>query len=244
MSVQNVEEAFHERLVPDQLPWYHRQMYYDHIDRYKFAQKFIKNKKVLDIACGSGYGSQLLAKAGAKKVWAIDISQETIEYAQKRYPHKLVNYKVGRAENIPIKGNSVDIVVSFETLEHIRHHKFLLKEIKRVLKRGGKLIISTPNKSLGTEEASPFHIKEFTLSEFNNLLESNFSDVEIYGQKPIYEKYLRAVTIITNTIPPGRLRWFIDTSLKVFFRGSKVIPITRFRFGFVPSIFVGIANNK
>lgn len=242
-KVQNIKDVYHERLVPDMVPWYHKQMYYDHIDRYNFAKKYVQGKKVLDVACGTGYGCVMLAEAGASSVVGIDNSKDTISYAKSRYSHKKVTYKVGDATQLKVRGDSFDTVVSFETLEHVRHYRKYLKEVVRVLKKDGEFIVSTPNKILATEEANPFHLKEFELKEFRKLMSSYFTEgVVLYGQKPIHLKYIKFVGSAIDRLPPGRFRWFIDTGLKIFFRGSKVLPLEKFKFGFTPSIFVVVCR--
>lgn len=241
-ATQNTKDAYHERLVPDELPWYNKQMYFDHLARYVFAQSYVKRKTVLDIACGSGYGCLLLVSAGAKKIIGIDNAKDAIIYAKKKYPHQKITYGVGDAGNIPLKNNSIDVVVSFETIEHVEDYKKFVQEIHRVLKKNGVVIMSTPNALLGTEEANPFHIKEFTREEFTGLLGKGFTKPVLYGQKPIHAGYLHYVNKITSSLPQGKTRWLFDSGFKVFFRGTKVLPIKRFLFGFTPAYFVAVAK--
>lgn len=233
-----------ERLVPDMLPWYHKQMYFDHIRRYEFASEFVKNKQVLDVACGTGYGSLLLAKSAARRVFGIDISKKTIKYAQKHYPHKKLKFVVGDATDIPLANNSVDVVVCFETLEHVKKYRKLLDEVKRVLRKNGLLVISTPNKLLSNRGDNPYHVREFGEKEFGDILENNFSDVKIYGQKPVYLRYINFAKKITSSISNDFLFWIVDTIFKSVFRGSKVKPISTYKKGFVPSYVIGLAKVK
>ncbi len=241
-KILNTKSWSHERLVPEGLPWYNKQMLYDHLDRYFFAQNFVANKVVLDIACGSGYGTQLLAKGGAKQVTGIDISIEAVSYARKYYGLKNVVYKIGDAEAIKEQRSSFDAVISFETLEHLLHPEKFLKEVTRVLKQDGIFIVSTPNRLLNTENSNPFHLKEFSLDELHSILSKNFSSIFFYGQKPVHAPYLSLVNQITSRIPPGFIHWIIDTGFKVVFRGSKVQPLDTFRIGFVPSYFIALCK--
>lgn len=242
-KTSNTQNWAHERLVPKELPWYNKQTYYDHVSRYEFAAMKVTKKKVVDIASGSGYGSQILAKSGAKYVIGVDISKEAVRYASKNYPYKNIKFKQGNAENIQINDESIDVVVSYETLEHVKNYKKFLKEVKRILKKKGTFIVSTPNKLLGSESANPFHVKELSEKEFSYELEKIFKTVEIYGQKPMHGKYLQFVSTITSKMPAGFLRWAIDTGLKIVFRGSKVKPITSFKYGFTPAFFIAVCRN-
>ncbi|MCF7907808.1 MAG: class I SAM-dependent methyltransferase [Candidatus Omnitrophica bacterium] len=124
-----------------------------HIDRYKFAVNKLRkvysdtrNLLIVDVACGTGYGSDILKKVNPKKIIGIDICPETVKYAQKKYGthHCIFNTSDAVEMNI-IKSGTVDVVVSFETIEHLEQPIIFLKNVKRVLKNKGCLIISTPN---------------------------------------------------------------------------------------------------
>lgn len=157
----------------------------EHMHRYYLARSFVKDKDILDIAAGEGYGSALLAET-AKSVIGVDISDESISHAQSKYKAENISFKVGSCENIPLPSASVDVVISFETLEHIEAHDRFLKEIKRVLRPDGILIISTPEKhtyTVATGLVNPFHVKELLKSEFDVLLGQYFSYVSMHGQK-------------------------------------------------------------
>jgi len=156
----------------------------EHLHRYAIALDLVKDKVVLDIASGEGYGSNLLCKY-AKKVYGVDIDETIIKKAQEKYSCEKIEFKIGRADAIPLDNNSVDIVVSFETLEHHNKHHEMLKEIKRVLKDEGILIISTPDKRYYSDERNyknPFHIKELYLNEFELLIGSHFKNSLFFGQ--------------------------------------------------------------
>lgn len=174
-----------ERVIPDETP---KNIFLEHVSRYSFASKFVKKKLVLDIACGTGYGTEYLLKKGyARKVYGGDISPESINYAKKRYKNKNLVFRVMRAEKMPFKDNFFDVIVSFETIEHLEKYREFLFECRRVLKRGGRIIISTPNKKVSSpftkNPCNPFHIKEFYLQEFKDLLNNFFVVEGVYGQK-------------------------------------------------------------
>ena len=160
----------------------------EHWHRYMSILEYLENKKVLDIACGSGYGSFLMAEK-AETVVGMDISTESIEYAKINYQKENLKYEIGSVTQIPIQEKEIfDIIISYETIEHINEedqYKFL-KEIKRLLKKDGILIISTPNKKTYTDltkNKNPYHIKEFYLEEYLNFLKNYFQYIQILGQK-------------------------------------------------------------
>lgn len=156
-------------------------VYGEHIVRYQASATLVKNKIVLDIASGSGYGTKILADSGAKKVYGVDISKEAIEYAKKNYNAKNIEYRVGDAAEIPLEDNSMDVVVSFETIEHVPKYEAFMKEICRVLKSDGVLIVSTPNDE-EYPEGNEYHVHEFEIDEFKQLIKSNFKNHELYYQ--------------------------------------------------------------
>jgi len=164
------------------------QLVYEHWHRYLYSMQFVKGKTVLDIACGEGYGSNLLAKT-AKKVVGVDIDGETIKYAKKTYKSRNLEFIEGSVSTIPIKGKNVfDVIVSFETIEHVDEEaqKKFLNEVKRLLKPGGIFICSTPNKELYSDlpdHDNEFHVKEFYKDEFHQFLGQYFSNLKLLGQK-------------------------------------------------------------
>lgn len=161
-------------------------LYDEHIIRYELVKPLVSNKIVLDIASGSGYGSDLLAQAGAKKVIGIDIDEKAITEAQKRYGSNQIEFKVGTtidgAEKLDIADNSIEVIACFETIEHIKNYKSFLQELARVLTAEGVAFISTPNRDVFGQK-NPFHIKEFTKKEFIEELQQHFSFVSILEQK-------------------------------------------------------------
>lgn len=167
----------------------------EHLHRYALAQKITKNKIVLDIASGEGYGSYLLSK-NATFVHGVDIDEKSINHAKNKYSaSNNIQFQVGSTDSIPLKDNSVDVVISFETIEHHDKHDLMMQEISRVLKADGVLLISSPEKSIYAERDAnnPFHIKELTLSEFENLLSQNFKNVKLFNQRFVIGSLINAV---------------------------------------------------
>jgi ubiquinone/menaquinone biosynthesis C-methylase UbiE len=162
------------------------QIKHEHLHRYALCLEFVAGKSVLDIASGEGYGSALLARV-AESVVGVDIIPEVIEYAAKQYKkYQNLNFLVGSCDSIPLPNHSLDVVTSFETIEHHDKHEEMMLEIKRVLKPEGILIISSPNRLTYSDEANysnPFHMKELYYNELISLLGSHFKYTKIYGQR-------------------------------------------------------------
>ncbi|AVV56246.1 methyltransferase domain-containing protein [Paenibacillus glucanolyticus] len=162
------------------------EMEMEHYHRYLNVEPLIKDKVVLDAACGVGYGSALMARK-AKFVYGIDLSEEAINYANEQYSTNNIEFFKSTVENINLPDKSVDVIVSFETIEHIdevNQNKFLT-EVKRILKDSGTLIISTPNKKVYSDirnYRNEFHIREFYKEEFYSFLNNYFSYVKTYDQ--------------------------------------------------------------
>lgn len=175
------------------LPELKGQIEYEHFNRYLMAKEYVKGKIVLDIACGEGYGSALLAEH-AEFVLGVDISKETVNHAKFKYnSYKNLEFEVGECAKIPAKDKFFDIVVSFETIEHITEHESFLLEIKRVLKDNGIIIISSPNTEIYNDKVNyenEFHQKELTKKEFEELLKSSFEHVSLFGQRITFSSHI------------------------------------------------------
>jgi ubiquinone/menaquinone biosynthesis C-methylase UbiE len=158
----------------------------EHLQRYYAVSELIKDKIVVDAACGEGYGSFILSRQ-AKQVWAVDIDEDSITRARQKYPASNINFLQASIERLPLADNSADVVVSFETVEHVTPEpqcKFL-GEVKRVLKPDGILIISTPDKKNYADKLkyqNSFHCREFYFREFQTFLKQWFSHVVFYNQ--------------------------------------------------------------
>ena len=158
----------------------------EHMQRYKIALNLVEGKNVLDAACGEGYGSYILSKK-AKTVIGIDISSEAIEYASEEYKNKNLKYICASIEKLPLEDNSIDIIISFETIEHVNENiqKKFLSEIKRVLRPNGILFMSSPDKYIYSDvrnSNNPYHVHELYINEFKDLLQLNFKYVELFSQ--------------------------------------------------------------
>lgn len=164
----------------------------EHLHRYAFALQYVSNKKVVDIASGEGYGSNLLASV-AETVIGVDIDKEVIDHAQSKYKKDNLQYRIGSADRIPVEEKEIDVVVSFETIEHHDRHHEMLKEVKRILKDDGILIMSSPDKYYYSDlpkYRNPFHIKELYFEEFTKLISLYFSQHTYFFQKLGYNSLI------------------------------------------------------
>jgi SAM-dependent methyltransferase len=158
---------------------------YEHMHRYALCVEMARGQEVLDIASGEGYGSALLGSVAAH-VLGVDADPSAVAYARHRYYYPNVRFLTGLCTEIPAGDASFDLVVSFETLEHLDEHDLMLSEIRRVLRPGGRLVISSPNKLVYSDEpgyTNPFHVRELYYDEFVELLERHFPHVRIHGQR-------------------------------------------------------------
>jgi SAM-dependent methyltransferase len=158
-----------ERLVPDEAVAASLQ---EHLARYRFARERARGR-ILDVACGTGYGTALLGAVG------VDSSLRALRYAV-RYP---APYVAADALRLPF-GRVFDTVVSFETVEHVTDAGRFVAECARVLRPGGTLIVSTPNREVWSPRSprplQRFHVREFNRREFLDLLKP--LDVQLFGQ--------------------------------------------------------------
>lgn len=159
---------------------------YEHLHRYGFAKEFVKGKKVLDLACGEGYGSYMLSEE-ASKVIGVDIDESTIKHAGAKYAKDNLKFIKSSITKVAVREDKLfDVIICFEALEHIEGHRKVMAEVKRLLKNDGIFIVSTPNKYVYSDQANyknPWHKKELYIDEFKTLLKSTFNNVLIYGQR-------------------------------------------------------------
>lgn len=149
-------------------------------ERYRFCNDYIKRKVVLDIPCGVGWGTSLLK--GASKIIGIDISPEAIDYAKKHFENAKRKFLVGKMENIPLKDNSIDILICLEGFEHVERKigKEFIKESKRVIKNKGLMILTCPVLNDGEKTTgNPYHLCEYPESELIDVLNRNFRIISL-----------------------------------------------------------------
>lgn len=143
-----------------------------HLNRYAISKNYVQGKKVLDVACGEGYGSKLIKQWGAEVVMGVDISQEAINNANKIFAENGLVYMVHSAEHLPFPDDSYDVAVSLETIEHLEHPELFLQELRRVVKPDGVIIVSCPNDPYYSRRVAnfvnPYHKKEYDFTQFLN----------------------------------------------------------------------------
>lgn len=158
----------------------------EHMQRYRMAAVLAGGKDVLDAACGEGYGSSILS-GQARSVTGIDISAQAVSYAEEHYARENLHYICASVTELPLADDSVDMVVSFETLEHIdaAMQRQFLAEIRRVLRSGGFLLMSSPDKKVYSDLRNfqnPYHVHELYTDEFDALLADYFPERCLFSQ--------------------------------------------------------------
>ncbi len=169
------------------VPWADEpQMVAEHLHRYYFSANLAKDKEVLDLASGEGYGSMILAEA-ASRVVGVEIDPLAVEHARRRYAAPNLTFEEGSALDLQsVPEASFDVVVCFELIEHLADHDRLMSEITRVLRHDGLLIMSTPDRRIYSEASghvNPHHLRELSEAEFEELLGRFFAHVTIFGQQ-------------------------------------------------------------
>lgn len=223
-----------ERLIPDmQADEPGTQQFIDlSFRRYETAARYVKDKRVLDIACGVGYGSQILRRAGATNVVGVDLSPEGIEYAKQRYQTSGIEFVCADAEQFQ-SSEQFDVVVSFETIEHLPHPTKFLENIRSLLIPGGDLILSVP---LGeTRHFDPYHLHVFNQKQVFTLLEKTGFSVDLYRCDKCFTN--RSEIDSGSKLHPGSNPSFLELYLTP--RGLRVIYDYLIRGGFsIPQLLV------
>ena len=167
------------------LPEVRGAIFLEHWHRYAVTAPLLRGRRVLDAACGEGYGSSLLA-ASAASVVGVDVSGDAIAHASARYGATNVRFVPASVTSLPLDDASVDAVVSFETIEHLAEQREMLAEFRRVLSPAGILVISSPNRPVYNEDADAanhYHVRELDRGELADLLAEGFPNQAWYGQR-------------------------------------------------------------
>lgn len=228
-----------ERITPGTLFW--NLHFAEHIQRYNFAIKYIKNKEVLDVGSGMGYGSFHLSKNKAKKVIGIDISEEAINHSRKKYNSPNLIFKKMNVLNLDNFDKKFDVVTAFEIIEHLRDQNEFLEKIKMSLKKEGICIISTPNKNIISpglkKPLNKYHKIELSPEEFKSLLKNHFHEFEIFGQKlkkgseQLFEKnkalWVRIIPKKLRNLIPLKLKYIMSKYIPAYNKKLNVQPTTK-----------------
>ena len=188
IDLTNKIGIYEERMVP----WLVRQdLYASHLIRYKWVNKYLSGR-ILDAGCSIGYGLEIISK-NAKDIIGIELSKDIALFGKKKFKKDIINADV---REIPFIDQSFDTVISFEVLEHIANQNDFLKEVVRVTnKNNGKFIVSTPWLRTNNWQ-NPHHVKELSLTDFQNLLKEYFNKIQLYTQRQknsITAKILRRI---------------------------------------------------
>src|ERR1700722_641284 len=159
----------------------------EHYHRYLFSRGFCRDRDVLDIACGEGYGAAHLAQV-ARHVVGVENAGPTVCNAARNFPRSNLCFVRADARSLPVGNASVDVVTSFETIEHFDHQEDFVAEVRRVLRPDVCFIISTPDREVYSPPGAapnPFHVHEFDRAEFLDLLHRYFRYVSLIRQRPM-----------------------------------------------------------
>ncbi len=157
----------------------------EHLYRYRFATNYTAACDVLDVACGEGYGASGIKLRNAKSVIGIDVDKTACDYVSNRYKIKT---HCASAEALPLPSNSIDTIVSFETIEHLTRPKTFLDECERILRPQGTLVLSTPNKNVYRQGGAPnpFHVNELGLDELLPMVTRDYALVNVWWQSATF----------------------------------------------------------
>ena len=179
-ALANIRDGVPERFVPGILAGALIEV--EHLSRYHWAAQFAPGRRVLDVACGAGYGCALLAEAGAESVVGVDRSEGVIEAIAPGMPAG-VELQVGDIRSLALPDEAFDLIVCFETIEHVEHPRAALTELARVLAPDGVVIVSTPERRL-TGGDNPHHVHELTLEELETELGEHFAGSSSSVRRP------------------------------------------------------------
>lgn len=155
----------------------------EHRGRYLWAARLAEGLDVLDAGCGTGYGTEILADAGASRVVGMDISETAINEAQSQSSRPTNEFSLGSLHSLPFEDSSFDLAVCFEVIEHVEDQELAISELRRVLRPTGVLAISSPNRNV-YPPGNPYHTHEFVPEEFKGVLAAEFANVRLFRQSP------------------------------------------------------------
>jgi SAM-dependent methyltransferase len=180
-------------------PW----VRHEHEQRYLFASQYVRGKTVVDCACGTGIGTYRFAQAGAQSVIAVDKHLPAETCAQQAGMCDGVSFVQADATALPLPDGIADVFISLETIEHLERARDFLREVCRVLRSNGLLVVSTPNravtnpgKGLNDKPWNQHHVREYSQSEFTELLQSFFGRVDLFGQTRASRLFLRVLATV------------------------------------------------
>jgi len=150
-----------------------------HLVAYQFAQECVRDKTVLDAGCGDGYGTDLLART-ATRALGVDRAADTIALAAQRYRRPNLAYRACALQRLTDLGEQFDVVCNFQVIEHLTDPRAFLEQVRQVLRPGGCLIVTTPNRVNSFVE-NPYHVHEYLADELAAVLRGTFAAVDMRG---------------------------------------------------------------
>lgn len=194
---------------------------------YQWASDFVPGAMVLDVGCGTGYGCHILAQR-AGQVVGVDHDFSAMVFSHQNYGRANITHSQMNAHNLGLKSSRFDIAVCFQTIEHLRNPDQFIAELKRVVKPGGKIIISTPNVPAHRKRKrfNPFHEQDMDFNAFRKLVQKHFTEFELLGVVYRSKNLLR---LILQKLP--FYRWGAKLKRKNIVKNiaAKSLSLTNFR---------------
>ena len=183
-SRRSLYELEEERAVP----WGDPGLFAWHKARYEFSLPVVKGRRVLDVGSGEGYGAALLAEH-AQEVVGVDYSPAAVEHATATYRLPNLSFRIAEATELPDELENFDVVTCFEVIEHITDAAGLVRNLRRALRPGGVLVLSTPIRlvdvlfeQVGGRDPYEYHVNVLSPADLRRLVRPHFGHVSLYGQ--------------------------------------------------------------
>ncbi len=181
-----------------------------HLARYKLAAEYVRDAHVVDCACGTGFGSEVLLQAGARSVQGVDFDRGALEYARSRHAHEGITYFEADAVRFapPVQPS---VWVSLETIEHLPNPSAYVARVAKVLPKGGKFIASVP--VTVCTDSNRHHRHDFTRASFRSLLSANgFKEIRTLEQSQRFtlrNTWGRGHSTRSHDRRRGLVRWYL-----------------------------------